>query len=85
MRQPAFCLCENKGADQLCGYCTADQCLCFRYIDIVEAPDEKSHHNHFGWPPVYQKFPLYSCLVHSFGSMKTNVCIFLGLAKVLLF
>ena len=41
MRQQAFCLCENKGADQLCGYCTADQCLCFRYIDIVEAPDKK--------------------------------------------
>ena len=25
-----FCKCENKGADQLCGY---DQDLCFRYID----------------------------------------------------
>ena len=26
---------ENKGADQLCSYCTADLCLCFRiyYID----------------------------------------------------
>ena len=21
---------ENKGADQLCSYCTADLCLCFR-------------------------------------------------------
>ena len=32
MRKPAFCICENKGADQLCSNCTADQCLCFRYI-----------------------------------------------------
>ena len=30
MRKPAFCICENKDADQLRGY---DQCLCFRYID----------------------------------------------------
>ena len=29
MRKPAFCLCENKDADQLCSNCTADQCLCF--------------------------------------------------------
>ena len=33
MRQPAFCKCENKGADQLHGNCTADQHLCFFYID----------------------------------------------------
>ena len=29
MRNPAFCICENKGADQLCGNNTADQHLCF--------------------------------------------------------
>ena len=29
IRKPAFCLCENKGADQLCGNCAADQRLCF--------------------------------------------------------
>ena len=28
-----FCLYENKGADQLCSNCTADQRLCFRYLD----------------------------------------------------
>ena len=28
-----FCLCENKGADQLCSNCTADQRLYFRYAD----------------------------------------------------
>ena len=33
MRKPAFCKCENKDADQLRSNCTADQRLCFRYID----------------------------------------------------
>ena len=33
MRKPAFCLCENKGADQLLSNCAADQRLCFRFID----------------------------------------------------
>ena len=33
MRKPAFCICENKDADQLRGYREADQRLCFRYID----------------------------------------------------
>ena len=28
-RKPFFCLCENKGTDQLRGNCEADQCLCF--------------------------------------------------------
>ena len=32
MRKPGSCICENKGADQLCGNRTADQRLCFRYI-----------------------------------------------------
>ena len=29
MRKPAFCICENKDADQLCGNRIADQCLLF--------------------------------------------------------
>ena len=33
MRKPAFCICENKDADQLCGNRGPDQCLCFRYTD----------------------------------------------------
>ena len=33
LRKPAFCLCENKAVDQLCGNRTADQCLSFRHID----------------------------------------------------
>ena len=33
MRKPDFCLCENKGADQLRSNCEADQRFCFRYAD----------------------------------------------------
>ena len=33
VRKPAFCICENKDADQLRGNCEADQRLCFGYID----------------------------------------------------
>ena len=35
MRKPVICICKNKGADQLCSNCTADQHLCFRYIDTT--------------------------------------------------
>ena len=33
MRKPAFCLCENKGADQHRGDHAADHRFCFCYID----------------------------------------------------
>ena len=33
MRKPAFCICENKAADQLRSDCTADQRFCFPYMD----------------------------------------------------
>ena len=33
VRKPAFCICENKDADQLRGNREAIQPLCFRYID----------------------------------------------------
>ena len=32
-RKPALCICEAKGAAQLSGNCTADQHLCFLFID----------------------------------------------------
>ena len=32
MRKPAFCICENKVADQLRGNRATDQRFCFRYI-----------------------------------------------------
>ena len=31
MGKPTICIGENKGTDQLCSYCEADQRLCFRY------------------------------------------------------
>ena len=37
MREPAFCICENKDADQLRVNREADQRLCFRYIRIVQS------------------------------------------------
>ena len=33
MRKPAFCICENKDADQLRSNCAVDQRRCFRYMD----------------------------------------------------
>ena len=33
VRKPAFCICENKDADQLRGNREAYQRICFRYID----------------------------------------------------
>ena len=33
VRKPAFCICENKDADQLRGNREADQRLSFRYTD----------------------------------------------------
>ena len=33
MRKPAFCICENKDADQLRGNRVADLRLCFRYTN----------------------------------------------------
>ena len=35
MRKSAFCICENKDADQLRGNREADQRLCFRYTDSI--------------------------------------------------
>ena len=33
MRKPAFCICDNKAANQLQVNQAVDQRLCFRYID----------------------------------------------------
>ena len=32
-REPAFCIWENKYADQLRSNCEVDLCLCFRYLN----------------------------------------------------
>ena len=42
VRKPAFCICENKDADQLRGNREADQRLCFRYIDSTIPLPSKS-------------------------------------------
>ena len=34
MGKPAFCISENKDADQLCGKRTGDQRLCFRFTGL---------------------------------------------------
>ena len=45
VRNPGFCICANKDADQLRGNREADQCLCFRYTDstIPLLPKFKRH------------------------------------------
>ena len=37
-RKPAFCLSENKGADQLSSNCEVDQHCCFLYMDSTIPP-----------------------------------------------
>ena len=52
MRKPAFCIGENKDADQLRGNREADQRLCFRYTDstIPLLPNPKFEaSSHFLW------------------------------------
>ena len=49
-----FCS-ENKGADQLCSYCTADLCLCFRiYADCL-----LSHAMAHLYEPRWKKFFIF--------------------------
>ena len=45
MRKPAFCICENKVADQMRSNCAADQRLCFRYTDSTIPLLSKSEHD----------------------------------------
>ena len=57
MRKPAFCICENKGTDQLCDNRTADQLLCFCYIDsafllLSESEIQASNHLLWSYSPV---------------------------------
>ena len=57
IRKPAFCICENKDADQLRGDREADQRLCFRYLDSTIPP-----------LPIYEISSLWpSCVVVQSG------------------
>ena len=57
MRKPAFCICENKDADQLRGNREADQRnreanqhLCFRYLDSTwQSKAKKDAYFSFSW------------------------------------
>ena len=49
MRKLAFCICENKDADQLRSNCPADQRLCFCYTDSTSSPLPKSEISSL-WP-----------------------------------
>ena len=55
MRKPEFCICENKGADQLCVNRTTDQRLCFRYMDSTIPLLSKSEISSLGNPE--DRFP----------------------------
>ena len=35
MSKQTFCICENKGADQIHRNCEDDQRLCFQYMDLT--------------------------------------------------
>ena len=50
MRKSDFCLCQNKGADQLRSNCEADQRLCFRYSDGTISLLPKSELSSFNLP-----------------------------------
>ena len=50
MRKPVFCICENKGSDQLWGNRATDQRLQFRFIDSAIPLLPKSEISSFrGW------------------------------------
>ena len=59
VRKPAFCICENKVADQLRGNHEADQRLCFRYTDSTT--------------PLLPKYEI-SSLQPSFVAVQTGLC-----------
>ena len=81
-RKPDFCLCENKGADQLRSNCEADHRLCFRYTDITLSLLIKSEISsfyaasgtgHVGMlPPFYRTFTQNEDVITSNKCLKYN-------------
>ena len=62
MRKPAFCICENKDADQLCGNCPSSLC-----------PTWSENPEQFSWSETPKKIflvKLLILLVLSFHSSK---------------
>ena len=52
MRNPAFCICKNKGTAHLPGNHTADQRFCFFYIDITTRLQPESKISNL-WPAIF--------------------------------
>ena len=78
IREPAFCICKNKGADQLCDNPAADQHLCFCYIDseiplllILDLKFQASSHLLWLYSPVCvepdRKFRRWVCFEDGFA------------------
>ena len=61
MREPTFCICKNKDADQLCGNREADQHPCFLNTDSTI--------------PLLSKFINFQSLAVFFGCMCMLVCV----------
>ena len=54
MRKAAFCICDNKGADQPCSNCAGDQLLCFPYMDnTIPLTFQTSTHLQWLYSPVW--------------------------------
>ena len=49
IRKPTICICQNKGANQLCSNCTAHQCLCFRFVDSSNLNQKFQASSYFLW------------------------------------
>ena len=62
MSKPIFCICRNKGTDQLCGYREADQRLCFCYTDSTIPLLSKSIDSSFQPSSVTAQTSLCLCL-----------------------
>ena len=62
IRKHAFCICENKDVDQLCGNRAADQRLCFHYIDskipLPKPRSETPKTGFLGTRLIYYRFEL---------------------------
>ena len=55
VRKPAFCICENKDADQLRGNRETYQRLCFRYIHSLYKKKRKPYIIFDYWSPIEAK------------------------------
>ena len=89
VRKPAFCICENKDADQLRGSREADQHLCFHYTDSTTPLLPKSEISRLklssqpGLCRTWSETPKTGFLTTRLNSFSlfSNVCWQIGLSK----